>query len=390
MDEHVLPTYRRAGPVFVSGKGSQLFDEDGNAFLDLLSGIGVTALGHGHPRWSAAVAEQAQSLAHISNLWRHPYTEQVAGRLARLSGLEAVFFSNSGSEANECALKIARKHQRMSGHPERTGIVALEGGFHGRTFGSLSATATLAYREPFGPGLQATFIQPDDAAGLHRALSSDAAALILEPVQGEGGLRELDRDWLMLARTLCDETGTVLIADEVQCGCGRTGEFLASTGVGLQPDHVTQAKPLAAGLPIGATLVRQELAQVLQPGDHGTTFGGGPMALRGALVFLEELEEGGLAQAVRERGAQLAAGLDDLVARGLAQGRRGRGLMQGLHLPGQAADVQRALLEQGILCGTATADVLRFLPPYVITAQELEQALEALATTLSETMENQS
>jgi acetylornithine/N-succinyldiaminopimelate aminotransferase len=390
MDEHVIPTYRRAGPVFVSGKGAQLFDAEGRTYLDLLSGIGVTALGHGHPRWSAAVAEQAAGLAHVSNLWRHPYTEEVAARLARLSGLEAVFFSNSGSEAGECALKIARKHQRLNGHSERTGFVALNGGFHGRTFGCLSTTATARYREPFGPGLQATFIEPHDPRALQRALANDPAALILEPVQGEGGLRELDPDWLMLARSLCDETGTLLIADEVQCGCGRTGTFLAGEAAGLRPDIVTLAKPLAAGLPIGATLVRAELAEVLQPGDHGSTFGGGPLALRGALVFLEELEQGGLDQAVRERGAQFAAGLDELVARGLADGRRGRGLMLGLVLPGRAADVQGALLERGLLCGTATGDVLRFLPPYVITAKEVELALELLATTLSETLENPS
>ena len=175
MDEHVVPTYKRAAPLFVSGAGATLFDEDGRAFADLLSGIGVTALGHAHPRWSEAVARQAGTLAHVSNLLRHPLTEDVAARLARLSGLEAAFFSNSGAEANECALKLARKHQRLAGRPERTSIVALEGGFHGRTFGALSATATAAYREPFGPMLEATFVPPDDAAALEAALAPRAA-----------------------------------------------------------------------------------------------------------------------------------------------------------------------------------------------------------------------
>ncbi len=385
MDEHVLPTYHRAAPLFVAGKGATLFDEEGRAYTDLLSGIGVTALGHAHPRWTQAVSEQVGSLAHVSNLLRHPLTERVARRLASLSGLGAVFFSNSGSEANECAIKLARKHQLLSGRPDRTHLVALEGGFHGRTFGSLSATATPAYREPFGPALQANFVAPGDGTALAEALASEPAALLLEPVQGEGGLRVLEPDYLRLARSLCDQTGTLLIADEVQCGCGRTGTFLASQAAGVLPDVATLAKPLAAGLPIGATLVRSELAEVLQPGDHGSTFGGGPVALRGAQVFLEELEEGGLLEAIGSLGAQLTSGLDGLCTAGLAEGRRGKGLMQGLLLPGRAATLQAALLERGIVCCTATPDVLRFLPPYVITAEELAEALTILGDTLKET-----
>jgi len=388
MDEHVVPTYKRAAPLFVSGAGATLFDEDGRAFADLLSGIGVTALGHAHPRWSEAVARQAGTLAHVSNLLRHPLTEDVAARLARLSGLEAAFFSNSGAEANECALKLARKHQRLAGRPERTSIVALEGGFHGRTFGALSATATAAYREPFGPMLEATFVPPDDAAALEAALApssgSGPAALLLEPVQGEGGLRVLEPAYLARARALCDATGTVLIHDEVQCGCGRTGTFLAAQAAGVTPDVATLAKPLGGGLPIGATLVRAELAEVLQPGDHGTTFGGGPTALRGALVFLEELEEGGLQDAVHARAAELTAALDAHVAAGLAADRRGTGLMQGLLLPGRAGTAQAALLERGVVCCTATPDVLRFLPPYVITSDELAAAMATVGATLKE------
>ncbi len=384
MPEHLVPTYRPAEPIFVSGEGTQLVDEQGKRYLDLLSGIGVTALGHAHPRWSAAVAEQAGTLAHVSNLLRHPFTDEVAAKLATLCGLEAVFFSNSGSEANECALKIARKHQRLAGRPERTHLVALHGGFHGRTFGSLSVTATAAYREPFGPALEAVFVEPGDLGGLESALATGPAALILEPIQGEGGMRSLDPDMLVGARTLCDETGTVLITDEVQCGCGRTGTFLASNATAVTPDIVTLAKPLGGGLPIGATVVSAELANVLQPGDHGSTFGGGPVALRGAAVFLDELTEGGLLEAVGARGRQLAAGLDELVAAGHADARRGHGLMQGLVLPGRAAKVQAALFERGVIAGTATADVLRLLPPYVITAEEVSTALETLGATLTE------
>lgn len=394
MDEHVLPTYRRLEPVFVAGRGATLVDESGREVLDLLSGIGVTALGHSHPRWVEAVTDQAARLVHVSNLLRHPYTEEVAGMLARLSGLEAVFFCNSGAEAVECALKLARKHQRLADPQEgarRSAFVALEGGFHGRTLGSLSVTAKAAFREPFGPLLETTFLPAGDVTALEAALSpADSpapAALLIEPLQGEGGLTLLPAHYLQIARRLCDESGTLFIADEVQCGAGRTGTFLACQQAGVVPDLATLAKPLAGGLPLGATLVREGLAGVLEPGDHGSTFGGGPLVLRAALVFLEELAQGGLAENVRARGAQLAEGLERLVARhpGVAQ-RRGLGLMQGLVIPGHAENVQRALFERGAFAGTAGGDVLRFLPPYVISAEEVARALDLLDGTLAETL----
>ncbi|MEE8468981.1 MAG: acetylornithine transaminase [Planctomycetota bacterium] len=388
MDEHVLPTYRRHPTVFTRGRGTLLMDEDGNQVLDFLSGLGVTALGHSHPRWVAAVREQAGELVHVSNLLRHPFTEVVAERLARLSGLHACFFSNSGTEANECALKIARAHHARSGHPQRTAFLALQGGFHGRTFGSLSVTAHAAYRTPFGPALEATFLPPGDAAALQTALAASPAALILEPVQGEGGLNVLSAHYLQIARKLCDESGTLLICDEVQCGAGRTGTFLAASRAGVTPDLATLAKPLGGGLPMGVTLVRRGLTQVLAPGDHGTTFGGGPLVLAAALVFLEELEEGGLSGAVQERGRQLAAGLERLVtAHPAVTERRGLGLMQGLVIPGHAAAVQAALLQDGLLAATAAGDVLRFLPPYTVSSREIERALLLLDHCLSKTLE---
>ena len=224
----------------------------------------------------------------------------------------------------------------------------------------------------------------DSRKSLAPSSGSGPAALLLEPVQGEGGLRVLEPAYLARARALCDATGTVLIHDEVQCGCGRTGTFLAAQAAGVTPDVATLAKPLGGGLPIGATLVRAELAEVLQPGDHGTTFGGGPTALRGALVFLEELEEGGLQDAVHARAAELTAALDAHVAAGLAADRRGTGRMQGLLLPGRAGTAQAALLERGVVCCTATPDVLRFLPPYVITSDELAAAMATVGATLKE------
>jgi len=388
VDEHVLPTYRRAEPVFVAGRGATLVDSEGREYLDLLGGIAVNALGHAHPRLVEALRDQIGRVAHVSNLYRHPYTEEVAARLARLCGLAAVFFSNSGAEANECALKLARRAQARRGAAERTHFVALEGGFHGRTAGSLSLTASPTYREPFGPLLDCRFVAPEDLGALEAALATRPAALFLEPIQGEGGLRTLSPTYLRAARERCDATGTLLVCDEVQCGSGRTGRFLAAQHAGVVPDVVTLAKPLAGGLPIGATVVAAELVDALAPGEHGSTFGGGPLVLRAALVFLEELEQGGLLEAVRRRGDELGAGLDALVARHAGVERRvGRGLIQGLVVPGRHRALQQGLFERGVLAATAGADVVRFLPPYVITSSELERALAQIDETLGQVLE---
>ena len=382
-EPHVLATYSKKSPVFVRGQGARQFDAQGKAWIDMLSGIGVTSLGHAHPGLTAALQEQAGQLLHVSNLFRHEHSEPVAAELCRLTGMGAVFFSNSGSEAGECALKLARKAQRLRGNPGRSHFVALEGGFHGRTMGSLSLTANPAYREPFGPGLQAEFIPRDDLAALEAALQARAAALILEPIQGEGGVHVLSESYLRAAQTLCDSTGTLLIHDEVQCGGGRTGRFLAAQHAGVTPDLVTLAKPLGAGVPIGATLVAPALCETLVPGDHGSTFGGGPLALRAARVMLGELAAG-LQETVVERGAALAAGLDGLAAESpYATGRRGLGLMQGLVVPGRANEVAAAAFERGLIVGTATGDVVRLLPPYVLTEEELGAALTLLAESLN-------
>ena len=388
MDEHLLPTYRRAEEVFVRGEGSRLFDAQGTAFLDFISGIGVSALGHAHPRLCAALRDQVGKLLHVSNLYRNELSEDVAARLARMTGLEAVFFCNSGSEAIECALKLARKHQRAAG-AARSAFVALEGGFHGRTAGALSITSNAAYREAFAPLLEARFLPADDGAALTETLERrQSAALILEPIQGEGGLRPLSHDYLRLARELCTRTGTVLIHDEIQCGLGRTGHFLAGDAAGVKPDLVCLAKPLAAGIPMAAMVASASFARGLLPGDHGSTFGGGPLALRAAQVVLDELETGGLALRVQQRGEQLAAGLAALVRDSdCATGTRGAGLMQGLLVPGRAAELVRELHGRQLLAATATGDVLRLLPPFVVTPEDIDEALsilraglEALAT----------
>ncbi|MHC5063299.1 MAG: aspartate aminotransferase family protein [Planctomycetota bacterium] len=387
----MIRNYVRAEEVFVHGKGAMLVDENGREYLDAFAGIAVNALGHAHPALTNAISDQAGKVLHLSNLYRHPYTEKLAGRLAKLSGMAAMFFTNSGTEAVELALKLAIKRQRDLGHGERDSFVALENSFHGRSCAALSTTSTEAYREPFSPLLAKTeFIPAEDLGALRAALSKEPAALILEPIQGEGGLHVLSAEYLQLARKLCDDMGTLLIHDEIQCGCGRTGSFLCADQAGVKPDMVTLAKPLAGGLPMGAMLVRDELAECIGPGDHGSTFAGGPLVCRAALVLLDELE-GGLQEQVVERGAQLRAGLDELAQRfDFVLQVRGMGLMQGLQLDAGAAELRSILHRMGLLVGTAGGEVLRILPPYVITAQEIEKLLDLLGAGLTELQESRS
>lgn len=386
MDEHVLHTYKRAPEVFVEGKGALLYDRDGREYLDFLAGIAVSALGHKHPQLSAALKDQVDRLIHTSNLFRNPYTEPVAERLARLSGLESVFFTNSGTEANECALKLARKAMRNRGEPTRTGYVALEGGFHGRTMGALSLTHSKKYREPFEPLLQDVhWTAPNDIAALRRAVTERRpAALVIEPIQGEGGVKELDAEFLRGARAVCTETGTVLIHDEVQSGCGRTGKFLAAEWADVRPDLATLAKPIAAGLPMGACLVSKELTGTFQPGDHGSTFAGGPFVLRGALVFLDALE-GGLLTTVQARGKQFKDGLLALQRTfPIVSEVRGRGLILGLRLQRDAEVLQKKLYEKRLVTNCTAGDVIRMLPPFVVTEDQIERGLAVLRTCLQE------
>jgi predicted acetylornithine/succinylornithine family transaminase len=385
-DEHVLPTYKRAAEVFVAGDGALVHDAGGRVWIDFLSGIAVNALGHAHPRLVRALRDQAGKLLHTSNLYRHPYTEEVAARLARLTGLGAVFFSNSGAEANEAAMKLARKRAWLARETERTGFVALEGAFHGRTMGALALTHAEKYRAPFGPLVPGVeFVAPGDTARLEALLATRRfAALFVEPIQGEAGVRELAPEFLRAARAACDATGTLLVHDEVQCGAGRTGTFLAADAAGVKPDLVTLAKPIAGGLPLGALVVRPELAGVFEPGDHGSTFAGGPLALRAALVFLDELERGGLFENVRARGAELAQGLVDLAHDfPLVTGLPGRGLMRGLVLARGAEELQKDLHERGLLVNRTSGNVIRLLPPFVVTSEQLARGLALLRAGLT-------
>ncbi len=383
IQDQTMHTYRRAAPLFVRGEGAWMTDDCGNRYLDCISGIGANSLGHAHPRLTAALADQAATLGHVSNLYRHAPGEELSARLCERTGMDAVFFSNSGSEANEAALKLARKFQSVNGRAGRQHFVALEGGFHGRTFGSLSVTSKESYRAPFGRGLEVEFVPANDIAALVAAIGKSPAGFIYEPIQGEGGIVALDAAYLRAARELCSTSDTVMIADEVQCGGGRTGSYLAGALHNVSPDVVTLAKPIGAGLPIGATLARGPCAEALVPGDHGSTFGGGPFACRAALCVLDELDAG-LQEHIGALGALLQAGLDALVERhDVLTERRGLGLLQGVVAPGLSATIVDHLFTAGVLTRTAAGDVVRFLPPFVLTFEDLDTALERFASVLA-------
>lgn len=386
---HLFPTYARTALRLTGGRGCRLRDDAGREYLDLLGGIAVNALGHAHPRIVAELREAARDetlLLHCSNLYYHPWQGLLAERLADLFALPRVFFCNSGSEAIEAALKLARAHARRTRCAHATGVVALEGSFHGRTAFALSVTGQPKYRAPFGPLLDGvTFIPPDDAAALSRAIGPSTAALILEPVQGEGGVRPLDPGFLKVARAACDAAGSLLIADEVQCGLGRTGAWSACRQAGVMPDLVALAKPLAAGLPLGALLGREDLATDFGPGSHGSTFGGGPLPCRLALAFLDAVEQDGLLENVEARGRQLVAGLGALADRfPLVREVRARGLMVGVVLGTKASRVVDGLRLRGVIAGTAGDDVLRLLPPFVISQGEVAVFLESFESVLAE------
>lgn len=369
----VLPTYARAPVTFVRGEGSWLFDADGKRYLDLLAGIAVVSLGHCHPAPVAAAKEQLDRLWHASNLyWTEPMAE-LAARLSERFGGASSFFCNSGAEAIEAAIKYARK---ATGKP---GIVALEGGFHGRTLGALSVTGQPAKRaafKPLVPGV--SFVPANDLAALAAAVGPDTGCILLEPIQGEGGIHPLEPAFLRGARSLADEHGALLALDEIQCGMGRTGSFFAWQALDVHPDLVTLAKALANGLPIGCLLVSDDAPEGFVPGDHGSTFGGNPVAAAAACAVLETIDDALLAD-VRAKGELLAAGLGTLP--GVLEV-RGRGLMLGAELDRPAGPVIDAARDRGLVVGSAGDTVLRLTPPLTVTTEELEHALGTLEEVL--------
>jgi predicted acetylornithine/succinylornithine family transaminase len=365
--DHVIGTYVRNPVEFVRGSGTRLWDSDGNEYLDFLTGISVVQIGHSHPQWVEAVSAQAARLAHVGNLFYTEPSMRLARRLSEGSLGGKVFFCNSGAEAIECALKLARRH-RAGGD-----IVVLQGAFHGRTYGALSATPQETKQAPFAPLVPGFKVAtPDTLRGL---VDERTAAVLLEPIQGESGIHPLPDELLHAAREACDATGALLIFDEIQCGMGRTGTMWAFQQVGVRPDVMTVAKGLGGGLPIGACVTAPPYADVLQQGDHGSTFAGGPIPCAGAHAVLDVLEEPGFLDEVRAKGDRLLRGLDR-VSGGRA---RGRGLMTAFATEDGPGLVRRALLEERLVLNATGPDTVRLLPPLTVTEDEIDEALARLS-----------
>jgi predicted acetylornithine/succinylornithine family transaminase len=380
---HVLQTYRRVPVTFVRGKGVRLYDSDGHEYLDLLSGIGVAALGHAHPGLARVVAEQTQTLIHTSNLFYHPLQGQLAERLANLSGLPRAFFCNSGTEAVEACLKFARRYWYTRGEP-RAEIVALDNSFHGRTFGSLSVTSDEHYRTPFAPLLSGVrFVPANDPAALNAAVSTSTAAIIAEPIQGEGGVHLLTPAYAAAIMEACRRTGALVIADEVQSGLGRTGYPFYSSAIGLKPHLISVGKALGGGVPIGAALISEEVAQTISFGDHGSTYGGNLLACRAALCVLDELVGGGLLAQIGRIGRYVEERLRAIAAsHPIVREVRGAGLIWGVDLHRDAAPVVPAALANGVVVNRTAETVVRLLPPLVITIEEIDEGLSRLDAAL--------
>ncbi len=380
-ERYLMRTYRRAGVEFVRGEGALLWTSDGKEYLDFLAGISVCSVGHCHPDLVEAVREQAGRLMHTSNLF---YTEpmvRLAERLAESSLGGRVFFSNSGTEANECAIKIARKHAHGRGVSSPT-IVSFKGDFHGRTYGSLSATPGLAANPALGPMLEGFSSVPfDDPDALRAAVDESTAAVLIEPIQGEAGIYPLSEESLLAAREACDAVGALLILDEIQTGVGRTGSLWAYQQTPVRPDVMTSAKALGGGLPIGACITNPDAGSVLEPGDHGSTFAGGPVASAAALAVLDIVDDSTLLRAVRDRGRRLRKGLAALDG---VREVRGRGLMIGVGLEDglDSATITADLLERGLVVNAPESESLRLLPPLIVEPQQIERAIELIGESL--------
>jgi acetylornithine/N-succinyldiaminopimelate aminotransferase len=380
---HVLQTYRRQRVTFVRGEGVRLFDAEGIEYLDLLSGIGVASLGHAHPGLARALADQARTLLHTSNLFFHPLQGELAERLANLSGLQRAFFCNSGTEAVEACLKFARRYWYTRGEP-RSEFIALDNSFHGRTFGSLSVTSDEHYRLPFEPLLsRVRFVPANDRTALLAAVSHDTAAIIAEPLQGEGGVHPLTPAFAGAINEASAKTGALVIADEVQSGLGRTGYPFCFAAIGMKPHLVSLGKALGAGVPVGAALISEEVARTISFGDHGSTYGGNLLACRAALFFLDELVGGGVLAHVGRMGRYFDQRLRVIAGRHpIVKEVRGAGLIWGLELTRDAAPVVPAALARRVIVNCTAGTVVRLLPPLVITEAEADVALDRLDAAL--------
>ena len=376
----LLPTYNRYPIAFARGKGVFLYDLEGRRYLDFVAGLGVNALGHANPRIVKVIREQAARVIHLSNLYYNEYQGLLAEKLCALSGLDRVFFSNSGTEAMEGAIKLARLAGHRIGGDAKCELVALEGSYHGRTFGAMSLTGQDKYRKGFEPLLEAVkFIPRNDGDALAAAVNDNTSAIVLEPIFGEGGICECSPEFLQQCRGAADRHHAALIFDEIQCGLGRTGTIFAFQSFGVTPDIVAIAKPIAAGLPLGAFLARDQFASAISVGQHGTTFGGGPLACRVALEYLAIVEEENLLSNVAKVGAYLQECLKDVVGHyAAAREIRGRGLIQGLQLEVPARPVVEGALAEGVLFNSTQDTVLRFLPPFILKEEHVDKGVRVL------------
>ena len=381
----VLNTYRRQPVAFVRGEGPRLYDVDGREYLDFVSGIGVASLGHAHPGLAAAIADQAKTLLHTSNLYFHPFQAEAAGRLSALSGLARTFFCNSGTEANEACLKFARRYWHTQGVNGRTAFVAVQHAFAGRTMGALSVTYDEHYRTPFEPLLgPVTFVDPNAPESLAAAVNDSTAAIIAEPIRGEGGIRPLPKAFADAIADICHRTGTLLIADEVQSGLGRTGCAFHSQALGWQPDLISVGKALGSGVPVGAALISERVANAISPGDHGSTYGGNLLATRAAAFFLEQLMDHGLLEHVKTVGAHFERRLRALALKHPVIAEvRGAGLMRGVDLRIDATPVVDQARQNGLLVNRTSETVVRMLPPLTIDEVAIDRGVEILDTVLA-------
>jgi acetylornithine/N-succinyldiaminopimelate aminotransferase len=387
----LLPTYERNPILFVHGEGMYLVDENGERYLDLLSGIGVNALGYGHPAVNEAIAKQSRKLVHISNLYFHEGQAELALRLTERTGLDRAFFCNSGTEAWEAAMKLARAYsalRRSEGHTIGTRFLALENSFHGRTMGSVSTTHKDKYREPFQPLVPGVdFVRFNDVDHLRASFSNEVCGVLIEPVQGEGGIRPVSQEFLAAARELTNSTGALLIADEIQSGLGRTGKWFAYQQFGIQPDVTTVAKPLAGGLPLGAMLCTEEASRGIHAGLHGTTFGGGPLACAVAIALIDTIEQEGLLARINETGVYFKQKLHRLAAKHESVvDVRGMGLMLAMEMNSAdfAKQIVAKMLERRILINRTSETVLRFLPPFIMGREHVDLAISALNEIIGE------
>jgi acetylornithine/N-succinyldiaminopimelate aminotransferase len=390
-EKYLLPTYKRQPIVFTHGRGAYVYDSAGKKYLDFLGGIAVNGLGHAHPRITKVIRREAGRAIHLSNLFHNAYQGPLARKLAEWSGLDRVFFANSGTEAIDGALKLARLFGRTADQPASIAapkhrILAMENSFHGRTFGAISVTATEKYRLPFAPVVPGVeFVKFNDLADLESKFDNTVCAVILETIQGEGGIYPVTQAFWTRARALATQHGALLIADEIQCGLGRTGRYFAYQKFSSKPDIVLVAKPLAAGLPLGAILASEAVAARVSPGVHGTTFGGGPLICATALEFLKTVEDAKLLANIRDRGAELRQGLESFAAKfKFIREVRGEGLIVGVELSIEGGPLVAAALERGLLINCTHDFTIRLLPPFIVSRAQVRDFLQIFETVLAE------